>query len=380
MDAPASLATHFAPLTDPRHARGKEHRLLDILLIAICAVICGADSWVEIEQFGKAKQEWLAGFLDLPNGIPAHDTFGRVFAALDGVQFQQCFLSWVRDTITQTDGQVIAIDGKTARRSHDRGAGKAAIHLVSAWASENHLVLGQVKTDAKSNDTAQGAPAAIPALLDLLLVKGCIVTIDAMGCQTAIAQQITERGGDDVLALKENQAEVYHEARHLFAYGRETGFADYVWDTAETVNGGHGRVEVRRCWTISDVETRTHVDPEGKWAGLGALAMVEAEQRIGEVVTREQRYYLTSLTEAQAVEHAVRAHWGIENELQWVLDMAFREDECRVRVGQAAENFVVLRHLALNRLKAEQTAKIGIKAKRLKAGWDERYLLKVLAA
>jgi len=380
MDAPASLATHFAPLTDPRHARGKEHRLLDILLIALCAVICGADSWVEMEQFGKAKQAWLAGFLALPNGIPAHDTFGRVFAALDDVQFQQCFLSWVRDTISQTDGQVIAIDGKTARRSHDRGAGKAAIHTVSAWASANHLVLRQVKTDAKSNDTAQGAPAAIPALLDLLLVKGCIVTIDAMGCQTAIARQITESGGDYVLALKENQPDLYHETVHLFADARETGFADYQWDAAETVDGGHGRVEVRRCWTISDVETLAHLDGEGAWAGLRAVAMVEAERRVGQTVTGEQRHYLTSVTEAQAVERAVRAHWGIENELHWVLDMAFREDECRVRMGQAAENFVVLRHVALNRLKAEQTAKIGIKAKRLKAGWDERYLLKVLTA
>lgn len=361
MDTAASLAAHFVPLSDPRHEQGKEHRLLDILLIAVCAVICGADSWVEIAQFGKAKQEWLAGFLALPNGIPSHDTFGRVFAALDGAQFPQCFLSWVRETVVQTDGQVIAIDGKTARRSHDRGVGKAAIHLVSAWASENHLVLGQVKTDAKSNEIT-----AIPALLDLLLVKGCIVTLDAMGCQTAIARQIVVQGGEYVLALKENQAEIYHEAVHPFTYGRETDFVDYQWDAVETVDGGHGRVEVRRCWTISDAETLAHVDADGEWAGLRALAMVEAERRMGGTVTREARYYLTSLTAAKAVEHAVRAHSGIENRLHWILDMAFREDECRVRVGQAAENFAVLRHLALNLLKGERTAKVGVKAKRLK--------------
>jgi len=375
----ASLPAHFAALSDPRAERGRNHPLLTVLTIALCAVICGADSWVEIVQFGKAKRDWFAGFLDLSHGIPSHDTFGNVFAALDPAQFPACFLTWVQAAVTHTEGAVIAVDGKTARRSHDRGAGKAAIHTVSAWASANGVVLGQVKTNAKSNDTAQGAPAAIPALLDLLMLKGCIVTIDAMGCQSAIARQITERAGDYVLALKENQADLYHEAVHLFADGRATGFVDYQWDEVETVDSGHGRVEVRRCWTISDATTRRHVDPEGEWAGLRALAMVEAERRIGETVTHEQRYYLTSVTEAKAVERAVREHWGIENQLHWVLDMAFREDECRVRVGHAAENFVVLRHLALNLLKGEHTARIGVKAKRLKAGWAEQYLLAVLA-
>ncbi len=200
-----------------------------------------------------------------------------------------------------------------------------------------------------------------------------------MGCQTAIARQVVAQGGDYVLALKENQPEMYHEAQHLFAYGQETGFVDYQWDTVKTLDGGHGRVEVRRCWTISDAETRQHGDPDGEWPRLPALAMVEAERRVGETVTREQRYYLTSVTAAKDVERAVRADWGIENGLHWVLDVAFRENECRVRVGHAAENFVVRRHVALNLLKGERTVKIGVKAKRLRAGWDEQYLRKVLA-
>ncbi len=369
----ASLPAHFAALPDPRAERGRNHPLLTILTIALCAVVCGADSWVEIAQFGEAKRDWFARFLDLPHGIPSHDTFGNLFAALDPQQFHTCFLAWVQSVVTQTAGAVIAVDGKTARRSHDRGAGKAAIHTVSAWASANEVVLGQIKTDAKSNEIT-----AIPALLDLLLLKGCIVTIDAMGCQTAIARQVVAQGGDYVLALKENQPDLYHEAVHLFAYGQETDFADYQWDAVETVSGGHGRVEIRRCWTISDADTLAHVDPDGEWTGLRALAMVEAVRRVGETMTREQRYYLTSVTEAKVVERAVRQHWGIENGLHWVLDVAFREDECRVRVGQAAENFVVLRHLALNLLKGERTLKVGVKAKRLRAGWDEQYLRNVL--
>jgi predicted transposase YbfD/YdcC len=370
----ATLADHFAALTDPRSDHTKRHLLLDILTIALCAILSGADEWVAMEAYGKAKQEWLETFLALPNGIPSHDTFGRVFAALDPDQFQACFLAWVQATVTLTEGTVIACDGKTVRRSHDRGAGKAPVHMVSAWASAQHLVLGQRVVDEKSNEIT-----AIPALLALLLVKGCIVTLDAMGCQTAIAAQIVDKGADYVLALKENHETIYHEVVHLFADAEATGFAEYAADAAQTVDSGHGRVEIRRYWTISDPATLTHVDPDGQWGRLGSIGMVEGERRVRGTVSRERRYYLTSLSDAATFGRAVRAHWGIENGLHWVLDIAFREDESRARVGASAENLVVVRQMALNLLKQERTAKVGIKNKRLKAAWDEQYLLKVLA-
>jgi predicted transposase YbfD/YdcC len=370
----STITDHFATLTDPRVERTKEHRLLDILTIALCAIISGADEWVAMEAYGNAKREWLETFLALPNGIPSHDTFGRVFAALDPDRFQACFLAWVQSAIVLTDGAVIACDGKTARRSHDRGAGKGAVHMVSARASENRLVLGQRAVEEKSNEIT-----AIPALLNLLLLKGCIVTIDAMGCQTAIAPTIIDREADYVLALKENQETLYHEVVHLFADAEETGGADYTMDYVQTVDGGHGRAEIRRYWTIGDPATLAPLDPDGEWAGLRSIGRVEAERRQKGEVTRETRYYLTSLTNAATFGRAVRSHWGIENSLHWTLDVAFREDESRARQGASAANLVVLRHIALNLLKKEQTAKVGIKNKRLKAGWDERYLLKVIA-
>ena len=299
------LTQHFATLTDPRVERTKEHQLLDILTIALCAIISGADEWVAMEAYGKAKREWLDTFLTLPSGIPSHDTFGRVFTALDPDHFQRCFLAWVQTTLTMSDGAVIACDGKTVRRSHDRGTGKAAVHMVSAWASANRLVLGQVAVDEKSNEIT-----ALPALLNLLMLKGCIVTIDAMGCQTAIARTIIDRDADYVLALKENQETVYHEVVHLFADAEATGFADYDHDAAETLDGGHGRVEIRRYWTISDPQMLTHLDPDGAWAGLRGIDMVQAERREKGRVSHETRYYLTSLGDAATFGRAVRGHLG----------------------------------------------------------------------
>jgi len=372
----SKLWEQFAQLEDPRVARARRHELLDIIIIAVCGVICGADSWVDIEEFGKAKLDWFGSFLDLPNGIPSHDTFGRVFARLNPEGFQRCFLAWAEALQEGTQGKLVALDGKTLRRSHDQARGKSALHLLSAWASENHLVLGQRKVEGHSNEIT-----AIPALLDLLALEGCTVTIDAMGTQKEIARQVKERGADYVLALKGNQGRLYQEVAESFQEGRKAEFAGIAHDRQETVNGGHGRVEVRRYWTIFDPEYLSYLDPKGKWAGLRSIGMVEAERHEGEKRTVETRYYLSSLAgNAREFGHAVRGHWDIENGLHWVLDVAFREDESRVRTGYAQENLATLRRLALTLLRREQNARVGVKAKRLKAGWSEDYLLTVLTS
>jgi predicted transposase YbfD/YdcC len=348
-----------------------EHKLLDIIIIAICAVICGADSGVEMEEFGQARYEWLQGFLELPHGIPSHDTFGRVFARLSAVAFQRCLASGIQAVFTVTQGQVMAIDGKTLRRADDRGSGQAAIHMVSAWANANRLVLGQVKTDDKSNEIT-----AIPKLLQLLEVKGCIVTIDAMGCQRAIAAQIIQRGGDYVLALKGHQPGLYEAVRQCFDDAQARHFNGIPHRYHETVDGDHGRVEVRRYGTVDQLDWLAH---RAQWKGLKRVGMVESERHRGEVVTVERRYYMASLAnDAVRFGHAVRSHWSIENPLHWSLDVTFNEDGCRVRQGEAAENFAGLRHIALSWLRQEKTAKVGLKTKRLKAALEIGYLHKVL--
>lgn len=374
MPSPTSMHDHFGQLPDPRIDRTKRHALLDIVTIAVCAVLCGAESWVEIEQFGRAKQGWFARFLALPNGIPSHDTFGRVFARLDPAVFEASFLGWVQAVVGPPAGGVVAVDGKTLRGSHDRANGKAALAVVSAWATEQRMLLGQATVAAASNETA-----AIPALLSVLALDEAIVTIDAAGTQPPIAQQIVDQGGDSVLALKANQPTRHQEVTELFAEARATGFTGIRHDTYETVEKGHGRIERRRYWTITEPDYLAWLDEERAWPDVHSVGMVEAERRIGNEVTRETRTYLSSLGgDAPTFARAVRGHWGIENQYHWLLDVAFREDECRVRSGHAAANFGVLRRIALQLLRQDTTAKIGVKAKRLKAGWDEDYLVHVL--
>ncbi len=371
----ASLTEHFGSLVDPRIDRTKRHNLMDIVTIALCGVIAGADSWVDVEAFGRRKSDWLRKMLNLPNGIPSHDTFGRVFAKLDAQQFERCFTEWVLAVREVLQGDVVAIDGKRVRRSHDRYIGKDAIHMVSAWASASGVALGQTKVDGRSNEIT-----AIPRLLEMLQVEGCIVTIDAMGCQKEVASKILEERADYVLAVKKNQGRLHEDVHDTFDLARKSGFDSLDHDYHETINAGHGRVETRRCWAVSDLDHIRYVDDDGQWPGLNTLVMVEGERLVGGKTTVESRYYISSLpNDASVLLNAVRSHWSIENQLHWSLDVTFNEDGSRVRSGNGAENFSVLRRMALNLLKAEKSTKRSLAGKRKDAAWDNDYLLKVLA-
>lgn len=366
-----SFAHHFADLTDPRIDRSRLHELLDIVAVAVCAVVAGAESWNAIEDFGHAKLDWLKGFLDLPNGIPSHDTFRRVFERLDPEEFQKGFLGWVGALHEATERQVVAIDGKTLRRSFDRAKGQSALHLVHAWASANHLLLGQVAVDEKSNEIT-----AIPKLLKMLEIAGAIVTIDAMGCQKEIARTIRGRKADYLLALKGNHERLFDQVVAFFdrscAHGRKEGGIRYHREWSE----GHGRDECRRCWATSDL---SWLEGREEWADLRSVVLIESERFVGESLAVEERYYLSSLpADATLLNEAARRHWSVENSLHWVLDVAFHEDASRIRKENAPENFGLLRRLALCLLKKDASSKRSIRGKRLRASWDDGYLLQVM--
>lgn len=370
-----SIRQCFANVQDPRREHNRLHNLWDILALTICAVVSGADSWVEVERYGIRKQEWLETFLELPNGIPAHDTLGRVFSLMDPAAFQQGFLDWVNALVEATEGRLIGIDGKSLRHSFDTAAGKGPLHLVGAWASQNHLLLGQQAVDCKSNEIT-----AIPQLLQIIDVSGAIVTIDAMGCQKDIAAKIIERGGDYVLSLKENQPTLHADVSNLFLTGLDNDFADVEHHYYRQEDKGHGRHEIRHYHVMPVPEVLREKHPE--WSSLRTLGMVYSERQVGDdEMTSETRFFISSLRpKVKTFAKAVRAHWSIETSLHWVLDVSFREDESRLRKGHGPENLALIRRLAVSLLQNEESSKVGIACKRKEAGWDDGYLLQVLAA
>lgn len=367
-----SFVKHFDNIVDPRRQAGLRHPLINILFIAICAIVAGANDWVSIARFGQAKFSWFQKYLPLKHGIPSHDIFGDVFGVLDPEQFSEAFISWMQ--MIATVSGVVAIDGKTIRHSFDTVLGKSAIHMVSAWSSQNRLVLGQVKVDDKSNEIT-----AIPKLLELLVIKGCLVTIDAMGCQTEIAEQIVDQGGDYLLAVKKNQKYLYEDIEHLFKHATAENFEHTGFDEARTVDKQHGRLDIRHCQLISDPEWLDYLRAHHNWKKLNCVVRIWTERRVGRKKIRESRYYICSrLTTAAELLAATRAHWGVENNVHWVLDVVFDEDASRARIGHAQENIATMRRMAINMLNQEKSRKVSLKGKRQLAGWDESFLERIV--
>lgn len=370
MEAPAPLLDYFDELDDPRVERSKRHSLTEILFIAIAGTIAGAEGWRELEAFAQAKRDWLARYLDLPNGTPSDDTFRRVISRIDPVAFENCFRAWIAAAVSKNQGRLVNIDGKTLRGSYDHSEEQAPLHLVSAWATENRLVLAQEKVSDHANEIT-----VIPRLLDVLELHGAIVTLDAMGTQRTVAERIIERGGDYVLALKSNQPTLYEDVRTFFDEATRRAWRGIEHGYDEHTDGGHGRIELRRLWCTSDVAWLAN---QTKWKALRTIAMVESRRIVGESESVERRYYITSLpAQARLLVAAVRGHWSIENQLHWVLDMSFGEDRIRVRKAYAPENLGLLRRIALNLLR-QGASRGSVKGKRKRAGWDNAYLSRVL--
>ena len=364
---------HFGVLEDPRVDRSKVHLLLEILFIAICTMVCGGDGFTDMEVFGRAKEDWLRRYLSLPGGIPSHDTFGRVFSIIDPKAFSECFVKWTQALHVATEGEVIALDGKTIRHSFDTATGKKSLHLVSAWASENGLALGHVKVDSKSNEIK-----AIPKLLEMIDVAGHIVTIDAMGCQRDIAGKIVERQGDYVFCLKGNQESLHEEVKYFFDEAKAAGFEDVEHSYFESVEKDHGRIETRRCWVVEDDAIRW-LEKGNLWPGLKSIAAIESQRKISGKITVETRYFISSLAgRAAKLASAAREHWGIENSLHYVLDVTLNEDASRIRKDNAPENLATLRKIVINLIKSAKNSKTSVRGSLKKAAWDSSYLERLL--
>jgi len=361
----SSLQEHFSSMEDPRVERNKKHKLLDIIILTICAVVSGAEGWEAIEEFGENKKSWLRKWIELANGIPSDDCIARVISRISPAKMTECFMAWTESVTELTVGEIIAIDGKTARHSYNRKDKLGAIHMVSAWANQAGISLGQVKTDVKSNEIT-----AIPTLLDLLEVKGCIVTIDAMGCQTDIAEKIVEKQADYVLAVKGNQKLLHEAIVDYFEEARASNDPSLCQlQQHEEIDADHGRIETRRFYLSTCLNT---LPEAARWKGIKSIGMVESERYINGKTSIERRHYISTLTDVKPFAHATRAHWGVENSLHWVLDVTFREDDCRIRTGYAPENFNIIRQLALNLLKKEPSNQ-SIKKKRFKAALCDKF-------
>lgn len=368
-----SLIECLAEVNDPRIERCRRHKLIDILFLAVCAMICGADSFTEMEEFGPTKEAWLRQFVELPNGIPSHDTIGRVLARVKPDELDGSLEKWVRGVVQLSEGEIVAADGKTVRRSYNRAKGEAAIELVSAWARSQRLTLGQVKVADDSNEIT-----AVPELLRLLELKGWLVTLDALNAQKETVRQIREKEADYLVALKGNHPTLLAEVAQALEAAGEGRTLGYQIETHQTLDGEHGRIETRVYWQMEAPESLWEKD---QWRDLRSIGLVEATREVGGQVTTEVRYHLSSLpVKAERFAEAVRGHWGIENSCHWILDVVFGEDDSRVRVGHAAQKLALIRRLALNLLQQEKTLKRGIKTKRLKAALDDRYLLKILTS
>lgn len=364
----SSLLAHFSDLPDPRMVNKCDHKLIDIVMIAICATIANADGWEDIALFAEGKKSWLKQWLALPNGIPSHDTFQRVFANIDAEVFQECFMGWVQAVFTRTEGQVIAIDGKTLRGTCDQ-SGKATLQVVSAWATANNLTLAQVKVAEKANEIV-----AIPDLLELLILKNCIVTLDAIGCQKEIVKQIRAKEADYIVTVKGNQPKLHQQIRAAFAAADAAGFSSFSPDYCETLDTQHGRTEQRQCWVLATQEAH-----EWGWQACQTLVRIKrTTQRGNGKTSAETHYYISSLAPlASLVLASIRAHWGIENGCHWVLDVVFKEDASRTRTQNADDNLALLRKIALNLIR-QHPAKGSLKGKRYRSALNEDFLLEVM--